>query len=210
MYRLTDAERGRNTEARYNIAPTDEVLFVTAGNDGFQKVRAGIWWLIPFWAKEWPKFPTFNARSEEVAEKPAFRDAFKEKRCLVPASGFYEWTKNATDGGKDPWFIHLPGDQPFSFAGLWAYNHALDVTSCTILTTAAAEPMRRLHDRQPIILAPKAYEAWLDPTTSATAAKELLKHDLDAELQFHRVGREVNATRNGADHSSLIGPLNPL
>lgn len=209
MYRLTDAERGRNTAARYNIAPTEDVLFVTAGEDGMHKVRTGMWWLVPYWAKERPKFPTFNARSEEAAKKPAFRDAFKEKRCLIPADGFYEWTKNAEDGGKDPWFIHL-NDQPFSFAGLWAYNRALDITSCTILTAAAQEPMTQLHDRQPVILAPGAYDAWLDPATSAADAKGLLRNDLDGDLQFHRVGREVNATRNGSDHSGLIGPLNPL
>ncbi|WP_026060088.1 SOS response-associated peptidase [Pseudaminobacter salicylatoxidans] len=210
MYRLTDSERGRNTEARYNIAPTEGVLFVTAGDGDFQSVRTGIWWLTPFWAKERPKFPTFNARSEEAADKPAFRDAFRQKRCLIPADGFYEWTKNAEDGGKDPWFIHLPGDQPFSFAGLWAHNSALDITSCTILTAAAQEPMRQLHDRQPIILAPDAYDSWLDPATSVADAKKLLKQDLDGDLQFHRVGREVNSTRNGTDHSRLIGPLNPL
>jgi len=210
MYRLTEAEQGRNTEARYNIAPTQDVLFVTAGEDGYQKVRTGMWWLVPHWAKERPKFAMFNARSEEAADKPAFRDAFKSKRCLIPADGFYEWTKNAEDGGKDPWFIHLPGEQPFSFAGLWAYNSALDITSCTIMTAAAENPMRQLHDRQPIILNPAAYDAWLDPGTSGPAAKELLGMNLDGDLQFHRVGREVNTTRGGADHPGLIEPANPL
>lgn len=209
MYRLTDAERGRNTEARYNIAPTQDVLFITAGVDGYQKVREGRWWLVPAWAKEMIKYPTFNARSEDAESKPAFRDSFRAKRCLVPASGFYEWTKSADDGGKDPWFIHL-NDQPFSFAGLWAYNPAPDITSCTILTAPAQEPMRQLHDRQPVILAPEAYDAWLDPATSVAAAKDLLKHDLDSGLQFHRVSREVNATRGGSEHAGLIGPLNPL
>ncbi|MCG8270985.1 SOS response-associated peptidase [Aquamicrobium sp. NLF2-7] len=208
MYELTDSEEGRNTEARYNIAPTQEVLFITEGKDGYQKVREGRWWLVPSWAKEMPKYALFNARSEDAAEKPAFRDSFKSKRCLIPADGFYEWTK-AEDGGKDPWFIHLPDQQPFSFAGLWAYNPALDITSCTILTAAAQEPMKRLHDRQPIILDPTVYDAWLDPATPVPEAKELLVHDLDGELEFYRVGREVNATRGGTDHAGLIGPLNP-
>jgi putative SOS response-associated peptidase YedK len=208
MYELTDSEEGRNTEARYNIAPTQDVLFITEGKDGYQKVREGRWWLVPSWAKEMPKYALFNARSEDAAEKPAFRDSFKSKRCLIPADGFYEWTK-AEDGGKDPWFIHLPDQQPFSFAGLWAYNPALDITSCTILTAAAQEPMKRLHDRQPIILDPTVYDAWLDPATPVPKAKELLAHDLDGELEFYRVGREVNATRGGTDHAGLIGPLNP-
>lgn len=209
MYRLTAAERGRNTEAHYNIAPTQDVIFVTAGDDGFQQVRTGMWWLVPHWAKERPKFAMFNARSEEAADKPAFRDAFRSKRCLMPADGFYEWTK-AEDGGKDPWYIHLPDEQPFSFAGLWAYNASLDVTSCTILTAAAGEPMRQIHDRQPIILDPAAYDAWLDPATPVADAKTLLRRDLDGELQFRRVGREVNVTRGGADHPGLIEPVNPL
>lgn len=208
MYELTDSEEGRNTEARYNIAPTQDVLFVTADKDGHQKVREGRWWLVPSWAKEMPRYALFNARSEDAAEKPAFRDSFKNKRCLIPADGFYEWTK-AEDGGKDPWFIHLPDQQPFSFAGLWAYNTALDITSCTILTAAAQEPMKQLHGRQPIILDPAVYDAWLDPATPVPEAKELLAHDRDGDLEFYRVGREVNATRGGTDHAGLIGPLNP-
>ncbi len=209
MYRLTDIDAGRNTEARYNIAPTQDVLFVTAGDNGCQKVREGRWWLVPHWAKEVPKFAMFNARSEEAAAKPAFRDAFKMRRCLIPADGFYEWTK-AEDGGKDPWYIHLPDEQPFSFAGLWAHNTALDITSCTILTAAAQEPITALHNRQPIILEPSVYDAWLDPATSAEAATDLLRRDLDGDLQFYRVGREVNTTKGGVDHPGLIGPLNPL
>src|SRR6476660_4324993 len=93
------------------------------------------------------------------------------RRCLIPADGFFEWTKSAEDGGRDPWHIFLPGPQAFSFAGLWAYNKKLDVTSCTIITGPATEPMNKLHDRQPIILNPAAYDAWLDPVTPATEAK---------------------------------------
>lgn len=204
MYRLSDTEKGRNTDARYNIAPTQDVLFVTAGKDGEQQVREGRWWLVPAWAKEMPKYALFNARSEDAAEKPSFRDSFKSKRCLIPADGFYEWTKNAEDGGKDPWHIFLHQHRPFSFAGLWAYNAALDITSCTILTATAAEPMKDLHDRQPIILAPDAYDAWLDPATSIPDAKTLLKNDLDGDLEFYRVSRAVNATRGAGDRAEMI------
>jgi putative SOS response-associated peptidase YedK len=172
MYRLLPAtETGRNTEARYNIAPTEDVYFVTAGDDGSQKVRTGRWWLVPWWAKEMPKGAMFNARVETADTGGAFKDAWKSKRCLIPADGFYEWTKNADDGGRDPWFIHLPNTQPFSFAGLWAHNSKLDVTSCTIITMPAGEPITQLHDRQPAILAPQAYDAWLDPQTPATDAR---------------------------------------
>jgi putative SOS response-associated peptidase YedK len=164
---------------------------------------------VPVWAKEMPKYALFNARSEDADTKPAFRDSFKNKRCLVPADGFYEWTKDAADGGKDPWHIFMPGHQPFSFAGLWAYNPALDVTSCTILTAAAADPMQQLHDRQPIILDPSAYDAWLDPATTVPAAKALLENDLDSQLEFYRVGRQVNATKGAGDRPDMIEPIVP-
>ena len=165
LYRLTaPADTGRNTEPRYNIAPTEDVLFVTAGDDGNHKLREGRWWLVPWWAKEVPKkTPMFNARMETVDTSGAFKDAFKSKRCLVPADGFYEWTISPADRGRDPWHIFLPGPQPFSFAGLWAHNDKLGITSCTIITMPAAEPMRQLHDRQPAILDPAVYDAWLDP-----------------------------------------------
>ncbi|GAB4072286.1 SOS response-associated peptidase [Ancylobacter sonchi] len=211
LYRLTlDWEKGRNDAPRYNIAPTQDVPFVTAGENGAQRLREGRWWLVPHWAKELPKAAMFNARIETVDTSPAFRDAFKAKRCLIPADGFYEWTKNPDDGGKDPWHIQLPGNAPFSFAGLWAHNDRLGVTSCTIITEPASEPMTRLHDRQPVILDPAWYDAWLDPSTPTGELKPILAHDLDGELQFHRVSREVNATRGGKDHPGLIAPLNPL
>lgn len=124
LYSLTtDQDRGRNTEPRYNIAPTDQVLFVHHDGDGKQVLNEGRWWLVPFWAKEMPKATLFNARSETVATTPAFRDAFKSHRCLIPADGFYEWTVSAEDGKKDPWYIFQPGGAPFSFAGLWARNY---------------------------------------------------------------------------------------
>ncbi|TIR56565.1 MAG: SOS response-associated peptidase, partial [Mesorhizobium sp.] len=94
LYRLTlDWEKQRNDAPAYNVAPTEEVPFITIAEGGNHKLRQGRWWLVPYWAKEVPKFQMFNARSEEADAKPAFRDAFKSKRCLVPADGFYEWTK---------------------------------------------------------------------------------------------------------------------
>ena len=153
------------------------------------------------------------ARIETADTSGAFKDAWKSKRCLVPADGFYEWTKNADDGGRDPWFIHLPETQPFSFAGLWAHNDKLGVTSCTIITMPAAEPMTQLHDRQPAILAPDAYDAWLDPATPAGEVKPLLGRNLDGQLEFHRVDRKVNASSRADkpnDAAAMIGLVNPL
>ncbi|TCB60214.1 SOS response-associated peptidase [Rhizobium leguminosarum bv. viciae] len=196
LYSLTlDSDRGRNTAPRYNIAPTQNVLFIHNDKDGKQTVDEGRWWLVPFWAKEMPKATLFNARSETAATTPAFRDAFKYRRCLIPADGFYEWTVNQDDGKKDPWFIYQPGEAPFSFAGLWAHNEKLGVTSCTILTAAAEEPMTQLHDRQPVILDPASYEDWLSADTTVPQATELLKHHLDGRLEFHRVSRDVNSSK---------------
>ena len=205
LYRLIAPNEGpgRNTPARYNIAPTQTVDFITWNDDGTHKLREGRWWLVPAWAKEVPKYAMFNARSEDAEVKPAFRDSFRAKRCLIPADGFYEWTKGE-DGGKDPWHIFLPGHQPFSFAGLWAYNPALDITSCTILTAAATEPMAKLHTRQPIILDPAVYDAWLDPATPVADAKTLLKFHLDGDLAFYRVSRAVNATKGSVEGPELI------
>lgn len=145
--RITDVPaEGRNDPARYNIAPTQQISFVV-NKDGKREVIEGQWWLVPFWAKEENrKYPTFNARGETSHEKPTFRESFKSKRCLVPADGYYEWVK-ADDGGKDPYYITLPDQQPFCFAGLWAHNDTLDITSFAILTLPALTATKDIHHR---------------------------------------------------------------
>lgn len=206
LYRLNDKDAERNTAARYNIAPTQDVPFVHMDKDGNQAVADGRWWLVPHWAKELQsKYPMFNARSENAEKKPSFRDAYKSRRCLVPADGWYEWTKGE-DGGRDPWHIHLPDMTPFSFAGLWAYNTTLEVTSCTILTAAAVAPIDRVHNRMPIVLESSEYDAWLNPETPVADAKALLDNNLGSRFEFYRVGRDVNSSRTGND-PSLIEPL---
>ncbi|KQV39906.1 MULTISPECIES: SOS response-associated peptidase [unclassified Rhizobium] len=207
LYRLTlDKDIFRNLgEPRYNIAPTQNVLFVHHGENGEQILDEGRWSLVPHWAKETPKIATFNARIETADTAPAFRDSFKAKRCLVAADGFYEWTPS-DDGKKDPWHIFLPDHQPFSFAGLWAYNGLLDLRSCTIITGPAEGAVTQLHGRMPIILAPEVYDEWLDPKTTKDRARELLKHNLNRQLQFHRVNRDVNSSR----FAGKPEPLNPL
>lgn len=208
LYNLAwDTERGRNTQARYNIAPTQTVLIVHNDPEGKQVAEEARWWLVPFWAKEMPKAAMFNSRIETLDTAPAFREAFKSKRCLIPASAFYEWTVSDADGKKDPWHIHLPGDDPFSFAGIWAHNSALGVTSCSIVTMPAGEPMSTLHDRQPVILDPAAYKEWLDPATPAAKAKELLNENLDDRLEFHRVSRDVNSSRFEGKPMPEVNPL---
>ncbi|MHA6643801.1 SOS response-associated peptidase [Mesorhizobium sp. A623] len=196
LYRLTtDWEKGRNTAARYNITPTQTVDFITPDGNGNHKLHEGRWGLVPWWSKEIGGYATFNAKSEEAASKPAFRDAFKSKRCLIPADGFYEWTKSEQDGGRDPWHIFMPDHQPFSFAGLWAHNEKLGIESCTILTAEPVALMASIHNRMPIILKPEVYDHWMDPETPVDNAKELMKEHLDGDLQMYRVDRQVNSNK---------------
>ena len=198
---------GRNDPPRYNIAPTQDVGFLHRGHEtGELTVSDGRWWLVPFWAKEIPKYPMFNARSETAREKSSFRGAFKSKRCLVPASGYFEWTK-ADDGKKDPHFIHLPEKKSFMFAGLWTYNSNFDITSCTILTAAAAPEIEHLHHRMPIILNEIAFDGWLDGDNSADEAHAMLADNQGASLVSYCVGREVGSSRaSGADLIEQICP----
>ena len=203
LYDLTDPGPAQNLPVRLNIAPTQDVPFV-AEEQGVRTLKTGRWWLVPHWAKEMPKYAMFNARSEDAAQKPAFRDAFKRRRCLIPATGYYEWTK-AEDGGKDPHYIHLPGNEPFSFAGLWAHNEVLDIISCTILTAAAAPEIAHLHHRMPIILDRSAYVGWLDEAAEHPALNETLKAHLGARLESIRVDRAINNSRYSPERIEALG-----
>jgi putative SOS response-associated peptidase YedK len=184
-----------NLPPRFNIAPTQDVDFVHLDKAGNMELDRGRWWLVPFFAKELPKAAMFNARIETVDTSGAFREAFKSRRCLIPADGYFEWTK-AEDGGKDPWLLQLPGGAPFSFAGIWAHNDNLGVKSCTIITAPAVPEIADIHNRMPIILAPEAYGTWLNTEVQGKDAKSLLLDaQIDSQLEFYRVGREVNSSR---------------
>ncbi|SMQ65762.1 Putative SOS response-associated peptidase YedK [Devosia lucknowensis] len=185
-----------NMQPRFNIAPTQEVDFVHLDKAGEMELDRGRWWLVPFFAKELPKAAMFNARIETVDTSGAFREGFKSRRCLIPADGYFEWTKNEEDGGKDPWLLQLPGGAPFSFAGIWAHNDNLGVTSCTIITAPAVPEIAHIHGRMPIILSPEAYGTWLNTEIQGTDAKALLLDaQIDNQLEYHRVSRAVNNSR---------------
>lgn len=185
-----------NMEPKYNIAPTEDVDFVALNEGGVRELLTGRWWLVPFWAKELPKAAMFNARIETIDSSPAFRDAFKTRRCLIPADAYFEWTTSPVDGKKDPWLLHLPQHRGFSFAGLWAHNDNLGVTSCTIITAPAVEHIDHIHGRMPVIIEEDAYDAWLSGEAQGDDAKRiLLDNHLDTQLEFFRVGREVNSSR---------------
>ena len=151
---------------RYNIAPTQPVAAVRQrpGNGG-RELALLRWGLIPLWAKD-PGIGSrmINARSETVAHKPAFRAAFRRRRCLVLADGFYEWQRR--ERGKRPFYIRMGDERPFALAGLWEHWEGPDdrmIDSCTLLTTESNDLVRPLHNRMPVILYPKDYDLWLDP-----------------------------------------------
>ena len=194
-------------EPRYNIAPTQDIVVVRVMDAGGEREAAMLrWGLIPSWAKE-PRSgpPLINARSETLAEKPTFRTAFRRRRCLIPADGFYEWQKppgGAVRGKKQPFYIHRRDDQPFAFAGLWESwtaqdSEPLTIESCTIVTTAANQTLQPLHDRMPVILAPGDYALWLDPAVEEPAAvAHLLAPCGDDELAAEPVSTHVNRVAN--------------
>jgi putative SOS response-associated peptidase YedK len=197
---------------RYNIAPGQEALAIL-GPWGAHEARLLRWGLIPAWARD-PAigFNTINARAETAHRLPAFRAAFRQRRCLIPADGFYEWRRDAE--GKTPFWIHLAGEQPFAFAGLWEEWAPPDggppLRTFTILTTEAAEPVRPLHPRMPVILPPEHYARWLDPAVQDPALLQPLLRPAPAlvqALQARRVSRLVNSPRN--DSPACLAPLAP-
>lgn len=186
---------------RFNVAPTDEVACVTAGREGAPRGELLRWGLVPHWAKD-PGLGAkmINARAESVAEKPAFRDAFSRRRCLIIADGFYEWERRGPKA-RHPFHVTRKDCAPFAFAGLWATWHGPGdqlLRTCSIVTTAANDTVRELHDRMPVILDPAAEAAWLDPATP-----ELLLHELLASLPSEQTAlREVSRAVNDARHDA--------
>jgi putative SOS response-associated peptidase YedK len=180
---------------RFNIAPTQDIAAVRVGGDESREVALLRWGLIPFWAKD-PSIGSrmINARAETVEEKPSFRAAYRKRRCLVLADGFYEWRKVA--GGKTPYFISLASGEPFAFAGLWEDWHAKDsddsVQSATIITTSANDFMSQLHDRMPVVLAQETVDQWLDGDDKVLS--KVAEHS--PALRAWPVDRRVNNARN--------------
>lgn len=194
---------------RYNIAPTQPIAVVRRSADRpTPLLELRRWGLVPAWAKDAAiGSRMINARLETVAEKPAFRTAFRRRRCLVPADGFYEWKPHPKR--RKPHYIHLEGHQVFGLAGLferWKSPEGQVVESCTVLTTAANARLHALHDRMPILLDPAHYEAWLDPEqTDPDSILPLLRSQLSDRLRFHPVDFRVNNPRN--DDAACIAPI---
>jgi putative SOS response-associated peptidase YedK len=197
--------------ANYNIAPTQEILAITRHDDRnhLEKLH---WGLVPFWSKDTAHASRMiNARSETVATKPSFRMAFKWRRCLILADGFYEW--KGDKGNKQPMFLTLPDGRPFAFAGLWETwdNRGKEPTpfrSTSILTRAASGSVMPIHNRMPVILKPSAYGPWLSRgTQDIRLLQDIIQNQVYTELKSIPVSRQVNSVKN--NRPSNIRPLEP-
>lgn len=185
-------------QPRYNIAPTQFVAAIRANDSSYRELVMLRWGLVPFWAKD-PSIGNrmINARAETVAEKPSFRAAYRHRRCLVLADGFYEWRKQ--DGGKTPYFISAANGQPFAFAALWENWQSKEsdesLQTTTLITTAANDFMIDIHHRMPVVLGPLAASKWL-------AGENGLLEQVSAdrpELRAWPVDRRVNNARNDGE-----------
>lgn len=212
-----------NLPARANIAPGQEVLAVrlrdaSGEEDGRRHAVWLKWGLVPFWADDAAiGNRMINARAESAADKPAFRQAFAKRRCLIPADGFYEW-KTLEGGGKkpvkQPYRATLADNAPFAFAGLWERNEKAakaagdePLETCTILTTDANAALRHIHHRMPVILAPDALATWLDPQAVRAELEALLRPYPAEAMRAYPVSTRVNSVAN--DDPSLLQEVAP-
>jgi len=194
---------------RYNIAPTQQIQTILQNAEQSQREFQMLHWgLIPSWAKD-PKMGArmINARAETVTEKPSFRAAFKQRRCLILADGFYEWQQQ--EKKKQPFYFRMNDEHPFAFAGLWEHWKSGDgevINSCTILTTEPNDLMRPVHNRMPVIIDPKDYDLWLDTEVKTPELLQPLLHPYSAEeMTAYPVSTKVNKPVN--DSAELINSL---
>lgn len=192
--------------ARYNIAPNQPVTIVRADAQGGYQAALAIWGLVPAWSKvPMVKYSTINARAETVATSPAFRNAYRQRRCLIPADGYYEWQAMAGEKTKRPHYIHMADGSSFAFAGLWEHwerdGNALE--SCSIITTEANARLAAIHARMPVIVEPGHYRDWISGDADSIAS---LLHPLpDPAMHAYRISTHVNSPRN--DDPACIAPL---
>ena len=205
LYRLTMPPV--NTQLSYNVCPTDQIGIIMPDGDGGRAFARARWGLVPYWwSKPLKQLPaTFNARSDGVATKPMYRDAFKKRRCVVPMSGFYEWRQ--MEDGKQPFFISAAHSGVLSCAGLWETwkDREQDETirSATLIVTEANPFMSEIHDRMPVFLPPEKLEGWLD----GSGGIEMLAPSAPSALRAWPVSRRVNSSKAEKEDRSLIEPI---
>ena len=195
-------------QPRYNIAPTQPIMVIT--NENPTEVTYHRWGLIPSWAKDMSMASNMiNARSESAAEKPAYRAAFRRRRCIIPTDGFYEWQEHG-ENKKTPMFIHRPNNALYGMAGLWEIWHDPDggeLRTCAILTTDANSFMQQFHHRMPVIIHPEDYALWLSPDEKPLPVLQGLMKAYDVDgLQAYPVSKAVNKVSN--DSPQLMEPFN--
>jgi putative SOS response-associated peptidase YedK len=198
-----------NFPPRYNVAPTQPVPVIIVEN-GVRHFRLMRWGFIPAWVKDPRGFALLiNARAETVLDKPAFKNAFRRRRCLIPADGYYEWSQS--EARKRPYFIHARDGQPFGFAGLaetWIGPNGEELDTVAIVTTAASADLAALHPRVPVTIAQGDFDRWLDCAgEDAGDAMALLAAPAEGEFLWHEVSTRVNRTAN--DDAQLILPISP-
>ncbi len=203
--RFRDVGPPRNLQPRHNVAPTQDVAVVGRKSDGSRRLGMMRWGLVPHWAKDSKLgFNCINARMETVATAPAYREAFRRRRCLILADGFYEWRVTGPKT-KQPYRVTLRGGGPFAFAGLWERWTGGDqpLLTCTIVTGPANALLAQVHERMPVMLPPEHHEAWLD----GTAGLEVLTAHPAEALRAYPVGPRVGNVRN--DDAELLEPVGP-
>jgi putative SOS response-associated peptidase YedK len=184
----------------FNVAPSQEIIAIVK-REGEHWLDKFHWGLVPFWAKDTAiGSRMINARAETVSQKPSFRNAFKQRRCLIIADGFYEWY--GEKGQKQPVYITLPANEPMGFAGLWETwddrgKSDTVYRSCTIITTAASESIRKIHHRMPAVLKPEIYEQWIEPDNQDVEELDrIIERQILTEFEFQPISLRVNAVRN--------------
>ncbi|MES1166393.1 MAG: SOS response-associated peptidase [Pseudomonadota bacterium] len=192
--------------SRYNMAPGTGIPAVRRPAGGGVEAARLHWGLVPSWAKNGDSAGLMNARAESLADKPSFRDAFRSRRCVIPASGFYEWAKHGRT--RRPWLFRWRDERPFGFAGLWEAWRAPDGSvreTCAIVTTAPNDQIRPIHDRMPVMLKPEQFDAWLDPRATAPESLAPLLHPAPAgAMSAVALDSRVNSVRH--DDPACLAP----
>lgn len=200
---------GATLRPRYNIAPSQRVATILSSADGARILRWKQWGLVPAWSKSADMGGRlFNARSETAYQKPSFRTAWKRRRCLIVADGFYEWTPRNRD--HQPYHFRPSDSQLLALAGLyeaWRGEGGEILESCTVLTTAASADLQGIHHRMPVILAPSDFESWLAADSDPDRLRDLMASAPEGTLQRRAVSRSVNSPR--VDDASCLDPIEP-
>ena len=215
LYTLPDSIQRLDPEPRYNGAPTQEFVLCRLDENGTRSMAVLCWGLVPPWAKDARiGARLINARAETVHQKPAFRSAFRSRRCLIPANGWFEWRRTGrtgrtgrTAGDKQPYFLGLESGSPVSFAALWEQwdRDGQHLETFTIVTTVASPALSDIHDRQPVVVDPDDFADWLGPDTPVETLQEIIRTPHDGPYEIRPVSDRVNRVSN--DTPDILAPL---